>query len=55
MKGWRDMSVIEFVLSDEFAYLFIAAWVGFIFGQKANVLQPIGQIYVNMLFIIVNH
>ena len=27
------MSVIEFVISDQFAYLFIVAWVGFIFGQ----------------------
>ena len=27
------MNVIEFILSDQFAYLFIAAWVGFIFGQ----------------------
>ena len=27
------MNMIEFVLSDKFAYLFIAAWVGFVFGQ----------------------
>lgn len=27
------MNVIEFILSDQFAYLFIAYSVGFIFGQ----------------------
>ena len=26
------MNVIEFILSEEFAYLYIAAWFGFIFG-----------------------
>ena len=36
-----------------FISIIIGSTIGFIFGQKANVLQPIGQIYVNMLFIIV--
>ena len=35
------------------AGIFIGALIGVIFGEKATVLQPVGQIFINLMFTIV--
>src|SRR5699024_5136223 len=33
--------------------IFIGSIVGFIFGEKANVIKPLGDIFINLLFMVV--